>query len=396
MFGFHSGNTGSSYGAIIDIASGTIGIGIVASRKGDPLPHLIYSHRASMRISEHTGEEENLRRIREVLLSACLLLSQEGNTALRAYDRRARITKLFVTCSSPWSYTIARNVHYESDEPFEVTPSIINDLVQSAEAEMVSHVQEISKTREGGFEIVESATVDIHINDYPVHSPLRQKGVSLELSHIAGLIPTEILEALHEVQDKLFPNTELRTHTYMLIMYCVLRDLFPRLSSSCIIDVTGEATEFGIVENNLLIENTFVGVGSSSFVRSIMETTKKPVTDIHSIIQEFDDTDKAFPNELKENTQAYIDAVITAIDNITTRRIFPTNVIFTTHKPYEKMFKRMITVAVKKATGKDINIITVSPEVIDAIATGEEHDVYLALGARFFHKLHGCAEPNPE
>ncbi len=210
MFRFHRENNAPAYGALIDIGSGTIGVGIVASDPDNKLPHLLYSHRATMRIMEQTGKEENLRRIREVLFSACLLLSQEGEQALKKFDPRGHISKLFITCSSPWSYTVARNVHYESDVPFKVTENILKDLIQSAESEIITHVRESSHMKAGDFEVVESATVDININDYPVHEPLRLEGITLGLSHIAGLIPTEIMKALEEVQDKLFSNTQLR------------------------------------------------------------------------------------------------------------------------------------------------------------------------------------------
>ncbi len=395
MFGFGHNDKDTTYGVLIDIASGTVGVAVVASETASTVPIILYAKRTSLRITKNkaTGVED-LRRVREALLSALLLLSQEGLQLLTEHNPRAKVTKLYVTCSSPWSFTIARDVHYESDEAFKVDSAIINDLVHSAEEEIASHLKTMPETEGEEFEIVERATVDMTVNDYPVKHPLNLKGSILGLSHIAGLVPRDIMTSLHEVQDKLFPDTELRVHTYMLIMYCVMRDLFPRVHSLCIINVTGEATEFGIIENNLLIENTFIPYGSTTFVRDIMAQTGKPSSDILSTLQaQGDDTELAEP-DFTEQIASFKEKISEAVKGILTRRIFPNDVIITTHRPYGPLFKKIIDEALESALEKKVSVITVEPKVIEEISHGSGDDVYLALAARFFHKLHGCGEVN--
>lgn len=395
MFGFGHNDKDATYGVLIDIASGTIGVAVVASETANKVPIILYSKRTSLRITKNkaTGVED-LRRVREALLSALLQLSQDGLQLLNEHNPRAKVTKLYVTCSSPWSFTIARDVHYESDESFKVTSTIINDLVHSAEEEIASHLKNMPETEGEDFEIVERATVDMTVNDYPVKHPLNLKGSVLGLSHIVGLVPSDIMTSLHEVQDKLFPDTELRVHTYMLIMYCVMRDLFPRVHSLCIINVTGEAIEFGIIENNLLIENTFVPYGSSTFVRDIMEQTGKPSSDILSTLEAHGDDTALEEPDFSEQIASYKEKITEAVNGILTRRIFPTDVIITASRPYEPLFKKVIEQTLESTLEKKVSVITVPRKVIEEISHGSGDDVYLALAARFFHKLHGCGEVN--
>ncbi len=395
MFGFGHNDKDATYGVLIDIASGTIGVAVVASESANKVPIILYSKRTSLRITKNkTTGVEDLRRVREALLSALLLLSQDGLQLLTEHNRRAKVTRLYVTCSSPWSFTIARDVHYESDEPFKVNSTIINDLVHSAEEEIATHLKSMPETEGEDFEIVERATVDMTVNDYPVKHPLNLKGSILGLSHIAGLVPTDIMTSLHEVQDKLFPDTELRVHTYMLIMYCVMRDLFPRVNSLCIINVTGEATEFGIIENNLLIENTFVPYGSTTFVRDIMEHTGKPSSDILSTLEAHGDDTALEEPDFTEQITFYKEQITGSVNGILTRRIFPTEIIVTAHRPYEPLFKKIIEQALESILEKKVSVIVVEPKVVEEISHGSGDDVYLALAARFFHKLHGCGEVN--
>jgi hypothetical protein len=393
MFNFRHNDSDAVYGVLIDISSGTVGVAIVESPFGEKLPKLIYTHRNTMRVTKHGAEKsENIRRVREALFSAALTLSQEGKQALAEYNPNAVIKKLYITCSSPWSYTVARTVHYKNDEPFKVTHTIIDDLIQSAETEILNHLRDETEVADEKYSVVERVTVDISINDYPVSQPLNLKGTSLGLSHVAGLIPQEILDAVNEVQEKLFPETELRAHTYMLIMYCVMRDIFPRLNSLCIIDVTGEATEFGVVENGLLIENTSIPVGSNTFVRNVMEATNKPATDIQSHMSLDNERAHLETDVFEPYINEYENQLFNAITKILEHRTIPANIVITTHRPYEHFFAPIVKRVFKKALATDPHMLSIKESIIDEISHGAGDDVYLALGARFFHKLHGCGE----
>ncbi len=393
MFSFREKRVGDLYGVIFDIASGSVGVGIVASHTEDKLPKLIFSERITMRVTKHGGnKDENIRRIREALFSAALLVSQNGLTALKTHDPRAQITKLYVTCSSPWSYTVARNVHYENDETFKITRSILEDLIQSAEEEIISHLRSISVINDDGFEIVERATVDIAVNEYPVSDPLSLQGKILDLSHVIGAIPKDILLAIHEAQDKLFPHTELRAHTYMLVMYCVLRDIFPTLNSTCIIDVTSEATEFGIVEHNLLTENISIPFGSSTFIREASVDSGKPISEIGALIAEAKSDVPLSSADLDDSRLRYEKRVEEALTDLLTRRIIPADVIITAQPEHQAFFKMMLENTIRTVRGSDTRFITVESQIVNDISTETDPDVYLALSARFFHKLHGCGE----
>ncbi|QQR65190.1 hypothetical protein IPH92_01235 [Candidatus Kaiserbacteria bacterium] len=393
MFNLRHNSSDTVYGVLVDISSGTVGIAIVASPKGAKLPQLIYTHRNTMRITEHGSEKsENIRRVREALFSASLILSQEGKQVLNEFDSNAVITKMYVTCSSPWSYTVARTVHFEDNVPFRITNSIINDLIQSAESEILNHIRGVEHVTSNGFSIVERATVDITVNDYPVVHPLNLKGTILGLSHITGLVPQEILDAVNEVQEKLFTETELRTHTYMLIMYCVLRDIFPRLNTLCIVDITGEETEFAIVENGLLIENSSVPVGSNTFIREIMKSTGKPSADIQSHMSLVGNEAHLNAAEFTPHIESYKKQISETLSQLLEHRSIPADIVITAHKPFERFFAPIIENVFKDTIKNEPRILSISQNIIDEISHGAGDDVYLALGARFFHKLHGCSE----
>lgn len=390
MFHFSGVAHKPEYGVLIDISSGSVGVAIVSSLPNSPEPTLLYRHRNSMRVTTHGTE--GIRRVRETLFSTALILSQEGMSILGQHDPHARISRLFVTCSAPWAHTMSRSVYYESDKPFKITTAVMNDLIESAEAEIHAAIEQNPDIDETRYDTVERATVDATVNDYPVEHPLHLKGKSLGLSHVAGLIPHDILDAVHEIQGKLFPQTELRTHTCMLVVYCVLRDLFPKIDSLCIIDTTGEATEIAVVEHHTLIENTSMPIGVNTLIRNIMEETNKPASDIQSVIELHDGELHADEQSYRSCTDAYVENFSQTLDAIMEKRPLPKNIVFLTQRTHQAFFVPLITKAFERSLGIKPNFLNLQSKMAPHTGTPIGEDLYLELDARFFHKMHGCGE----
>ncbi len=391
MFSLGSRTSRPSYGALIDIGSGTVGVGIVASYGEEKAPRLIYTHRLEMRITEHRGTfTDDLRRIREALFSATLLLAEEGQRTLTQEDTNAHIEHLFVTCASPWSYTLVRNVRYENDEEFQVTEAILHDLTETASSEILEEIRKDPRIHDEIFDIVEQSTVDVRINDYLVDAPIGKPGTSVSLAHVIGLIPKELIGTIHEIQDKLFPKTTLRMHTGMLGTYCVIRDIFPHIHSCALINVTGEATECALVENDFFAQNSFIPYGSNTLVREIMERTKRPASDIITTLRLADTHD--FDAEIDAIQTQYRALFRSHIEHIREHRAFPNEIVITTHRAYTSWFTKIILKTLHETLGKEPVLRLIDPLIIEEISKGADEDIYLALAARFFHKVHRCGE----
>ena len=62
----------------------------------------------------------------------------------------------------------------------------------------------------------------------------------------------------------------------MLVFYCVLRQLAPDTTEVCLIDITHEATEIGIVRDGILKYVTHVPFGTFTIARDIASLCKVP------------------------------------------------------------------------------------------------------------------------
>lgn len=383
------------YGLVIDIGSSSVGVAIIDSKPGEALPRIVYSHRVNMRISKNnTGPAERLRQMREALFSASLTVSKDGLSALASLNPKAKITKIFLVCASPWAYTLSRDVSYEDDVDFKVTPDLINDLAKSAEHEIESALEEPSAVLKGEFEIVERATVDVRINGYSVHNPFDLVGKSLSLSHITGFILKDIISAVYEVRDKIFTDTDIQAHTAMLVSYCVFRDLFPKTANLTIVSVGGENTEVGLIEKGILIETQSVLYGSNTLVREISDETNETPEHIFTMLRAYAEKKlhEDAHGDVEKATQIYNEKLNELFTGIFSRRGIPRTIIVTADPTIEHFARASVVKSLEKVTAQKFTVLHIEQETLEHIAENETLDVPLAIESRFFHKLNACGE----
>ena len=394
MFGLRKNND-EVFGAVIDISSGSVGVAVVESNHTKKLPTVIFAHRVLMRSGGlERKADDQMRQMREALFSASLVLSREGLQALARHNKHARITKILVSCSAPWSYTISRTVEYQNDTDVKISRTLVDDLVESAEEEIEMHVENAPIPQELGFQIVERATVDIRINDYPVHHPFGLKGQLVSLSHITGLVPKDVTKAIIDVQEKILPHTELRAHTLLLIVFCVLRDLIPNQSSYCIVNITSEATEFGIVSDDTLIASMHVPYGSGNLYRDIMKATGRTEADVTSLI--LSHQDRSLTQKAHDEVDTYFERYTSNLGKSFTEFFFnksmPQSLVIIAEPYMTPLYKLEFDKMLKSATSTTIPVHVIDPEIIEQIMYDNVSDAYISLLCRFFHKLHGCGE----
>jgi len=386
MFDFGSDNKKRTYAALIDISSGSVGVGIVVTSPHEELPTVLFSHRISMRITKYDSiKADDLRRVRESLFSGCLILSQEGYEILKEYDHHAKISDIVITCSSPWAYTFSQSVQYENDIRFKVNNSIVEDLVKSAIEEISNKLKESPLFSAQGFETVEQITTEIKINDYPVKNPIGLSGTIVGLAHTIGIVPRDIVIAIDEVRDKLFNHADYHIHTAVFTYYRVIQNIFKNVNSMCIINMSDEATEFGVVENGLLHENKYDSYGTNTFIREIMQKTGKPKGDVVASLHAYSESSHISSAEIEAYVEIYATRIAETLSALFAKRLIPNEIFIATNSVHQKIFKDIISLAFKKVSKSQKHIIHLDGNMIEHIALGATDDVYLSILSRFFH-----------
>lgn len=395
MFGFGASSGKPHYGALIDVGSESVGIAVVSSKMDEAYPKILFSHRVHMRITaQEVSATERIRYMKEALFSASLILSRDGLEALRVADTSARLQDILLTVSAPWSHTISKSVVYAGETDLKISRALIDELVTSAEEDIRTSIANESPELTEGFSVIERATTDVRINDYHVDQPIGLRGKEISLVHVTGLMPIDITKAVEDIRDKILPNVSIRSHTFLLVLYCVIREHIEDHSSLTIVHVTGETTEFGIVENNTLTENISVPFGLNGVVRELMRGNERTANEIHSLLtlSMHDELAEKEKSEVEKVLSAYSKRVGEALKNHAPEHRFPKNAFILAPTSFTQLFKHVLTPILRDEIGVGSEPLTFPREHLDSSPTHDEQDDHIAIAASFFHKLHGCGE----
>jgi hypothetical protein len=395
MFGLGSSRKKPLYGAVFDIGSESVGVAIIESIPGEKYPTILFSHRVHMRITKREQTmTERIRMMKETLFSASLIISRDGLEALRVHNKHARVEKMLVSASAPWSYTVSRNVAYHGEDDVKITRNLLDDLVASAEAEIQKQLDAGNAPTELTYEIVERATIDVRVNDYLVRNPIGLKGKEISLAHVTGLVPREVINALHEVEEKVFPQTEIRAHTFMLVLYCVLREIYTDYASMTIVHVTGDTTEFGIVEGDTLVESVSAPVGLESIIRNMMTNDRDTAKEMYALLELYhkNEPTEAASVVVEKQLHIYRDTVRENLRAHANARRFPRTAFILAPSPFTPLFTQILEPILREDVGITGELLTMEDQELGSTPSHDEEDANLSIASRFFHKLHGCGE----
>ena len=392
MFGLAKKDT--PFGVIIDVHSGSVGMAIVHSEPGMDLPQVLYAHREYLKIGEHPDTSALIRALRQALFSASLQLASEGMAALKTFDPKGSLGRVLLVCGAPWANTVTRFIHVEDKEPFLVTQERVRTLIEEAERRDETELKTASLLRELNIGLVERAIVNTALNGYPTHDPYGKKGTELSLAHISGLVPQAIIDTATEIEDKILPDTVRTSHTFALVLFCVMRDLYPDTHHGLFMDISGEATELCLMQDEVLMETCVFPFGTHTFLRLLASELNTFPDEALTHMREFG---QATPESIKlavaKVSEQYVTSLAEAIGLLEERYSIPSHIFLSTSRGLHTHFDTLIRQAVEKYIGAHGTFLSLNTDLIapqqDALKT---NDIFFYLEARFFHKLHACGD----
>jgi hypothetical protein len=182
------------------------------------------------------------------------------------------------------------------------------------------------------------------------------------------------------------------------VLHCVLRELFEEHDALTMVHVTGETTEFGIVENGTFIESVSVPYGLNTIVRSLMSVHEQTAKEIHSLLELFHAQNLA-PLQNEEVSQAlnqYATMLKTALEEHANIRRFPKQAFILAPASFTELFRSVLDPILKEELGVTSDILTINSDVLGTTGTHDKADMSTQITSRFFHKLHGCGEIDSE
>lgn len=385
MFGLGKHGPDGRYGVIMDIGSGSVGLAIVASDPTQDKPEFIWTTRERMAVKDVTSST-GVKGITTTLVNAMLLLAGEGMKALLEHDKKAQIEELQVSISAPWSYTIAKTVTYKKDEDFEISKKLLSELVRTAQKQALELIDENDIVSKLGLKVITRATINVAANGYSSESVLGQSANTLAISHVSAITQDTILQAIDETHEKVTPKADLNRYTFMLIYYSVLKHLRPDTTEICLIDVTSEATEIGIVREGILKYVTHTDIGTYTLAREISSLSSIPHEEALGFIRGNFSILETLSEKKRVDFEAIIESYTEQISSLFKRTgdqlSIPRTIFLHTDSRSEQFFSESLKSAAQKATKIDHSIHLVTSKLLPKNSI---NDTALLLSAQFFH-----------
>lgn len=376
--------------AVVDIGSGSVGIALVLSQPDAPQPEIIWSYREYSLIKDMESTSWSLKEIETALVNAFLRFSSEALPLLQNHEADVKhVTQLVAAIAAPWSYTVTKTITYAEAQPFTVTESLIEELSATAHRKALESLLQEKMLTENGVATIETQTIAVVANGYTLTEYDGVTARDLCIYELSAHAHKRVVDALEDARSKILPRATLHTRSFMMQFYMYLHDSAPDTDHCCLVDVTSEATEIGIVRDDILHHTTNSPYGSYSLAREIAALTKVPKEVAYTylrggetFIEDKLSTKKL--DELKEILASYRTKLTELFSQTGDRLAIPKDIFIHCDADTERFFIEHIAAAAKAATGMTHAVHPISSVFVNAkIANG---DTPILLSASEIHR----------
>ena len=381
-------------GAILDIGSGSVLTAIVSSTPGDTAPTIIWSNREHAPLKDIDSLDQSAKSIMTALVNALLKFDVDGRRALYEFNKKASISEIQCCISAPWAYTVSKTIEYAEDSPFEVTKALLDELTEAALSKTQVELNENEAVNELGLTVITRSTVDILTNGYRIKNPIGEKASQVALSHVSVVTQKYLTDHIDELKHKLFANTTIHKLSYILALYSVAQDILPDQHEICLVDITYEATEIGIVREGSLKYSTHTPFGAFSLAREISNITSVPLYEAFQYLHSAEPLEfvKNLPDKQQDEIAAVIEAYTQKVADLFHETgddlSIPRRIYLHTNLQSEPFFATIITAAGTRALKSAPEVKTITPLIVDRVnrvAGNQNSDTAMLVSAMFFH-----------
>lgn len=399
---FSLGQNKVRYGVLIDIGSGSVLVSIIASDPAKTYPDIIWSKREYTPLRHINQVADSAKSVMTSLMNVLMALDSEGRKAFFEKTGEQKLKNIQVTISAPWSYTVTKTISYENNEEFDVSFTLIEELLRTAQQKAQEEMLENQKANNLGLEIVARTTIQVMANGYPIEITGKQKALSLKVAEASAVVQEYLIKAINDLQEKMFPGTTIKKYSFMLPYFYIIRDINSTTSEYCLVDITYESTEIGIVRDGILNYCTHSPYGSFSIAREISNILSVPLAEAYGYLynQDFSSFITTYTEKQKKEIEQIIESYQKRIAELFRETgdslSIPKRIYLHSDLKTEPFFNKQIVEASTIATGAQHAVYDVTTELLTKHYPNEianslkvsEQDTALLISAQFFHSLH--------
>jgi hypothetical protein len=385
----HSYDSDTHCGVVVDVSSGSVGVALVVINRGTREDKIIWSHREYSLLRTSSTLAESERKIKTTIINAFLELGSSGLKALHTFEPTLRVQKLLVSIAAPYEYTTTKLVHLVEEKGFTVDKKLLKDLSELASKQAETQAKESGLLNDFGLSVIHQEHLGITVNGYHTKDPYDKKTTDLSFTHLTSLAVTSITEAIVEAQEKIIPTSTLTMQSFMTVLYKSIDALYPHTLEACLISVTSEATEMGIVRDGALLYVNHIPIGSFTLARTIADALSIPTEEAFTYLKANTEYGIASIPEskqaiIKQIFDSYNEKIAELLKKTGDELSIPQAIFVHTEKSTSSFFTVALKQSAKSVTSIDHTIHPVTPKLV---GEAEIDDSAILLGVRYFHDI---------
>ncbi|MBI5078021.1 MAG: hypothetical protein HZB11_01465 [Candidatus Yonathbacteria bacterium] len=273
---------------LVDIGSASVGGALVKIEKGRA-PNVLATVRKDISFQEALSSARFLSAMNHAL-DQVLKTIHPKTTVLGSPAH------IFCTLSSPWFILKTRRLLISRQEEFEVTERALDEFISEDIARLKEELKETLPPKD--VKIIEKKIIQMKLNGYEIKNPYGQKTSQMEILMTIGVSSEKVIESIERKLGNVFHAKSVHFGAFPIAAFSAVRDISPTEKNFLFLDITGEATDVSLVNNDLLMGTVTFPHGKNFFIREIsaeMRTVHFEAATLFAMFlrDELDDTKRA-------------------------------------------------------------------------------------------------------
>lgn len=254
---------------MFDIGSGSVGGAIALIGATEP-PMLLYSTRSDILFTSETNGVRLLSLMARALSEVMLALAHEGFARAGLSAKRPKVAEAIVSLSAPWTVSRTFTLHLRNTKPARITEPVFQALLNEEKKNTST------RTLPKGSVEMERKLIKSVLNGYETSLPYGRDAVDAEFTLCSSYSLPKITEKVSDTIAQLIHTPSITFHSFSLLSFATLRDLYPQNENFIFLDVSGEQSEVSVVKKSVLLETISFPLGKNHLIRALAEEAGIP------------------------------------------------------------------------------------------------------------------------
>lgn len=293
-----------SISLVLDIGSASVGAALVLYEDGEQ-PRILYTKRILVSFAKKTSSKQLVSAMAESLGRLMDFVQKEGLKHLTFTKvGHKQIDDVHVVLASPWYLCQTHVLRETKEKGFVITTEKIQYMLDEHSEKVRSTLKSQKSMFSEDVEELETRAMSVSLNGYYTDKPHGKYARSLEISVFTSVYPKAVRTTIERAVNTAVHIDDIYFHSFSLASFAVLRGLFVTFPRYLLVDVTGEVTDVGVIEEGVLTDSASFPVGKHNVLRILEDKLGLSGAEARSLLHRYRVGDVS--EALKEKIEAAV------------------------------------------------------------------------------------------